>query len=65
MPTWRAWLFIASVAFAGTLYAAWRYVPGFPESLQLLWQDSKAAAKQQLEESDKGEAPGTELKPAK
>ena len=46
MPTWRAWLFIASVAFAGTLYAAWCYVPGFPESLQLLWQDSKAAAKQ-------------------
>ncbi len=41
MPTWRAWLVITGVAFVGTLYFAWRKVPGFADSAHLVWGDAQ------------------------
>ena len=46
MPTWRAFLLITSLAFCGTLYLAWRKVPGFEDSLRLLWGDAKEEARE-------------------
>ncbi len=65
MPTWRAGLFLTSVAFAGTLYAAWCYVPGFPEAAKLVVSDAKAFAKHQLEEPEKSPAPSKPATPKK
>ncbi len=65
MPTWRAGLFLTSVAFAGTLYAAWCYVPGFPEAAKLVVRDAKAFAKHQLEEPETAAAPEKASKPTK
>lgn len=42
MPGWRAWLVIGGLAFAGTLVAAWQYVPGFQEAVRVVWGDVRA-----------------------
>ena len=65
MPTWRAGLFLTSVAVAGTLYASWCYIPGFPEGAKLVMSDAKAFAKHQLEEPETPPAPERTPKPTK
>lgn len=51
MPTWRAWLVITAVAFTGTLYAAWRKVPGFQDAVHLVWGDAKKEAGEQVKKA--------------
>lgn len=41
MPTWRAWLLLSGLAFAGTVVAAWEKVPGFQDAVHVVWGDAK------------------------
>lgn len=45
MPTWRAWVVIAGVAFVATLYGAWRHLPGFPAAARLVVHDAEDQAR--------------------
>ena len=51
MPTWRAWLVITGIAFTGTLVLAWKKLPGFADSVHLVWGDAKAEAREQAKKA--------------